>query len=105
MSLTIGYTKDIRLAEKIARATGAKELSIETRPEGDTLLLDEKEQARWRRRGWTLEGRTARKTLGVKSAKDESVDKTKKDRKSEMQSVYTSEGHTEVGRLKASMLL
>ena len=37
--LTIGYTKDIELAEQVARATGAKELIIETRPEGDTLML------------------------------------------------------------------
>ena len=37
--LSIGYIKDIELAEQVARPTGAKELIIETRPEGDTLML------------------------------------------------------------------
>ena len=100
-TLTIGYTRDIELAEKIARATGAKELRIETMPEGDTLLLDDEEQAEWRKRGWKLEGRTAKKKLVA----DTVDDKTEAERKSEIQSGYLSEGYSEGGRLKASMLV
>ena len=98
--LTIGYTRDIELAEKVARATGAKELRIETMPEGNTLMLDDEEQAEWTKRGWELVGRTAKKKLTV-----DIVDhRTKAERKSEIQSGYTSEGYSEGGRLKASML-
>lgn len=83
-TLTIGYTKDIELAEKIARATGAKQLLIETRPEGDTLMLNAEEQTKWRSRDWRLEGRTAKKTLVTNIVEDHSGSRTEKERKSEM---------------------
>ena len=101
-TLTIGYTKDFELAEKIARATGAKELAIETRPEGDTLMLSAEEQAEWRNRGWLLVGRTAKKTLVADHAGENQPEKEKK---SEIQSVHGKEGFSEGGRLKAHMLI
>lgn len=104
-TLTIGYTKDIELAEKIARVTGAKFLSIETRPEGDTLLLDSKEQAKWRSRGWRLEGRTAKKTLVANIVDDHEGIGTHEERKGEVQSGRMGEGYSKGGRLKASMLV
>ena len=100
-TLTIGYTRDIELAEKVARATGAKELRIETTPEGNTLLLDKKEQAEWRTRGWELEGRTAKKKLMADTVEDG----TEAERKSTIQSGHISGGYSEGGRLKASMLV
>ena len=99
-TLTIGYTRDIELAEEIARATGAKELHIETRPEGHTLMLDIEDQAEWRKRGWKLEGRTAKKELVADTVDDRADD----ERKSKIQSGHTTEGYSEGGRLKASML-
>ena len=99
--LTIGYTKDIELGEKIARATGAQNLAIETRPEGDTLLLNSEEQAEWISRGWALDGRTARKTL-VASMEDE-----KGKRIDEKKDEWQKRGHqsySEGGRLMANML-
>ena len=101
-TLTIGYTKDFELAEKIARATGAKELAIETRPEGDTLMLSAEEQAEWRNRGWLLVGRTAKKTLVADHAGENQPEKGKK---SEIQNVHGKEGFSEGGRLKAHMLI
>ena len=105
-TLTIGYTKDIGLAEKIARATGAKELLIETRPEGNTLMLNTEEQAEWRNRGWTLEGRTAKKTLVADIVNDHSGDESERERKrrSDVQNTHLKEGYSEGGRLKADML-
>lgn len=103
-TLTIGYTRDIELAEKVARATGATELLVETRPEGDTLTLSLKEQAGWRKRGWRLEGRTAKKTLMANLVKDNSGDENEEGRKAGVQSDYMGEGYSEGGRLKASML-
>ena len=100
-TLTIGYTRDFELAEEIAKATGAKELRIETMPEGDTLMLDDKEQAEWRKRGWKLEGRTAQKTL-ITDIADE---RTEAERKEKIQSGHISGGYSEGGRLKASMLV
>lgn len=103
-TLTIGYTKDNELAEKIARATGANELFIETRPEGETSMLDTKEQAKWRNRGWRLEGRTAKKTLLANAPEEGSMDEAKGEKKRELQRAYSSEGYSEGGRLKAAML-
>ena len=105
-TLTVGYTKDIELAEKIARATGAKDLLVETRPEGDTLMLSAEEQAKWRDRGWSLEGRTAKKRLVANTGEDYWRDGTEEDRKSEVQSeMQSGSGSSEGGRLKASMLV
>lgn len=101
-TLTIGYTKDYELAEKIARATGAKELAVETRPEGDTLMLSAEEQAEWRNRGWLLVGRTAKKTLVGDHAGEHQLEKEKK---SEIQSEHGKEDYSEGGRLKAHMLV
>lgn len=103
-TLTIGYTKDYELAEKIARATGAKELLIETSPEGEKLMLNAREQRTWRRRGWRLEGRTARKMLRADSVEENSMGGIEDEKKSEVQNEYTSDEHSEDGRLKASML-
>lgn len=103
-TLTIGYTKDNELAEKIARATGAKELLIETRPEGETLMLDTEEQAKWRNRGWRLEGRTAKKTLVANAPEEGSRNGANVEKKRELQRAYSNEGYSEGGRLKAGML-
>lgn len=111
-TLTIGYTRDIELAEEIAKATGAKELYIETQPEGETLMLNTEEQAEWRNRDWTLEGRTAKKTLVANTADDHADDKSK-ERKSEIQNEgdngdeneNVNQNYSEGGRLKASMLV
>lgn len=110
-TLTIGYTRDIELAEEVARATGAKELCIETRPEGDTLMLNTEEQAEWRSRGWTLVGRTAKKTLvPIVGDDDEDEDDARsrteeEDEKTKIQSGDVNNGYSEGGRLKASMLI
>lgn len=107
-TLTIGYTRDIELAERVARATGAKELCIETKPEGDTLMLNPEEQAQWRSRGWTLVGRTAKKTLVpiVGGDDDDTRSRTEgEDKKSKIQSGNVNDGYSEGGRLKASMLI
>ena len=64
-TLTIGYTKDIELAEKAARATGVRRLSIQTCPEGHSLNLNEEGRAKWLDQGWRLEGKTACKTLVI----------------------------------------
>lgn len=103
-TLTIGYTRDIELAEKVARATGATELLVETRPEGDTLTLSVNEQAEWRKRGWRLEGRTAKMTLMANLAKNQSADESEERKTGKSQSQHMSEGYSEGGRLKASML-
>ena len=60
-TLTIGYTKDIELAEKAARAIGVRRLSIQTCAEGHSLNLNE-ERAKWLDHGWRLEGKTVYKT-------------------------------------------
>lgn len=104
-TLTIGYTKDIELAENIARATGAKYLSVETRPEGNTLMLNTKEQAEWRRRGWKLEGRTAKKTLMANIVEDHARDGIEEEKKSEVQRNEAQGGNFKGGRLKANMLV
>ena len=100
-NLTIGYTKDIDLAEETARATGAQNLTIETRPEGDTLLLNSEEQAEWRSKGWALDGRTAKKTLvaNMEDGKGDCID----EKKDEVQS-KGKQSYSEGGRLMASML-
>lgn len=100
-TLTIGYTRDIELAEKVARATGANDLRIETMPEGQTLLLDAEEQAEWRKRDWELVGRTAKKKLRADAVED----RTEAEKKSRIQRGHRNEGYSEGGRLKASMLV
>ncbi|MCJ1473939.1 hypothetical protein MMC13_002595 [Lambiella insularis] len=62
-TLTIGYTKDIELAEEIAKDAGAEELIISVRPEGVSLGLNDAERRQWLKSGWRLEGTTARKHL------------------------------------------
>ena len=100
-TLTIGYTRDIELAENIARATGANELRIETMPEGDTLMLNDEEKAKWRKRGWELEGRTAKKNLVADTVDDRTGD----ERMTKIQSGNITKGYSEGGRLKANMLV
>lgn len=107
--LTIGYTKDIELAEKIARSAGAKELEIETCPEGRRLLLNGEEQEQWRGRGWRLEGKVARKILineenGEQSADERSREASRKHIKKRKVQKETSDGGSGAGgRLKANM--
>ena len=78
-TLNIGYTKDIELAEKVARATGARQIFIQTSPEGHSLGMNEEERAKWLDWGWQLEGKTAYKNLvidvveGQGSPEDENV--------------------------------
>ena len=56
-TLTVGHTKDIELAEKVARATDVRRLSIQTCPEGYSLNLNEEERPKWLDQSWRLEGR------------------------------------------------
>lgn len=50
-TLTIGYTNDIELAEKVVRATGVRRLSIQTCSEGHSLNWNEEERAKWLEQG------------------------------------------------------
>jgi len=62
-SLTLGYTKDIRLAEEVAQDVGVWELIVIVHPEGKSLGLNEHERLHWSNRGWRLEGAKAFKSL------------------------------------------
>lgn len=108
-TLTIGYTKDIALAETIARETGAKELIIRTCPEARSLNLSKNDQAMWIEKGWRLEGHLACKTLIEETAEEEDA-RMKQikivngvSRKDRMQRTISWEGYSEGGRLKAGM--
>ena len=90
-SLTIGYTKDIELAEEIAQGVGARELTIRVYAEGNTLGLSQEERVQWSNKGWRFEEVTAHKSL----VRDESVKKKSRQ----------SENNSEGGRLKSSMLM
>ena len=79
-TLQIGYTKDIELAEKIARATGARELSVRVCPEGAELRLNAEERNEWARRGWRLEAAVAYKTL-ISSDKEQTQSSDQKEKK------------------------
>lgn len=93
-SLTIGYTKDIQLAEEIAKDAGARELTIKVHAEGNTLGLRQEERVRWEKQGWRLEGATANKKLvGSRSLKR---------RRSQLSG---SGSGSDCGRLTSSMLL
>lgn len=132
-TLTIGYTKDIELAEAIAREAGVKELSktfhtlfpptantnhiatttivIRTCPEGEDLFLSRSERAKWIERGWRLVGRTARKTLINESPeqpasqilRQRDADANLHRQKHKMQREMSIDGYSEGGRLKANM--
>ncbi len=108
-TLTIGYTKDIELAEKIARSTGANELEIETCLEGHKLFLNDEEQQHWRNKGWRLEGKVARKMLLIDSTKEhdeqeQEMEDVKMDtKKRRVQREMSHKGYSEGGRLKANM--
>ncbi|KAL9118119.1 MAG: hypothetical protein Q9187_005337 [Circinaria calcarea] len=69
-TLTIGYTKDIELAEEIAKDAGAEELVIRVCPEGNTLHLSREERREWINRGWRLGEATAHKTLSSMKKKN-----------------------------------
>ena len=62
-TLTIGYTKDIELAEEIAKDAGAEELIIRVHPLGDSLTLSQDERNQWVEKGWRLDQATAYKKL------------------------------------------
>ena len=64
-TLTIGYTKDNDLAERVARAIGVRHLLIETCPEGHSLVLNKEERAKWLSNGWRVEGKAAHKILST----------------------------------------
>ncbi|MCJ1287316.1 hypothetical protein MMC26_006664 [Xylographa opegraphella] len=87
--LTIGYTKDIELAEEIAHDAGAEELIIQVHPEGDTLGLNNEERKAWAAKGWRLEGAMAHKRLT---------------RNGVARSKQTKEEDSEGGMLKNSMM-
>ena len=98
-TLTIGYTKDIELAEDIARATGAQELIIRTCPEGHGLNLNSEERETWLGNRWRLEGKAAHKTL---IAEPPALLERKK---SVVQDApFSREPSAEPGQLTASML-
>ncbi|MCJ1392814.1 hypothetical protein MMC18_005685 [Xylographa bjoerkii] len=88
-ALTIGYTKDIQLAEEIAHDAGAEELIIRVRAEGNTLGLNSEERRAWVEKGWKLEAATAHKRLI---------------RNNTLQRELPIEEESEGGRLKSSML-
>ena len=67
-------------------------------------MLNAEEKALWRNGGWTLEGRTAKKTLLPTLEDDSFRAGIREEKKSEMQSGYRSGGYSEAGRLKADML-
>lgn len=92
-SLTIGYTKDIELAEEIAKDAGAEELIIRVCPEGNTLHLSKQERLQWISRGWRLEEATARKTLSKKKSVKKRFRRSKR-----------NQGDSDGGRLKSSMM-
>lgn len=92
--LAIGYTRDIGLAETIAREAGAKELVIHTCPEAQSLNLSDEEQALWEEKGWRLEGKKACKTL---------MEAWRMQPKAEPQHERSHEGYSEGGRLTADM--
>lgn len=92
-SLMIGYTKDIQLAEEIAKDAGAQELTIRVHAEGNTLGLSQEERAEWENQGWRLEGATAHKNL----VKSRSSKKKKRSR--------PNGSDSDSGRLTDSMLL
>ncbi|MCJ1255188.1 hypothetical protein MMC24_003004 [Lignoscripta atroalba] len=89
-SLTIGYTKDVELAEEIAKCAGAEELIIRVRPEADSLGLNDEEQAKWLENGWHLEGATARKQV----ARDKTLKRPRQ-----------AQSSSEDGRLKSEMIM
>ncbi|KAI4130817.1 MAG: hypothetical protein LQ347_003235 [Umbilicaria vellea] len=91
-SLTIGYTKDIQLAEGIAKDAGAQELAIKVHADGKALGLRQEERVRWEEQGWRLEGATATKNLGGT--------RSLKRRRSRI-----SGSDSDCGRLTSSMLL
>lgn len=99
-TLTLGYTKDIGLAETIAREAGAKELIIRTCPEGQTLNLSNEEQAMWIGKGWRLKGHKAHKTLFEETLEEE---ERRVQPKAKLQPERSYEGYSEGGRLKANM--
>ena len=68
-------------------------------------MLSTEEKAKWRKRHWILQGRTARTTLVANVVNDHSGNATNKERKSEIQSGHVKEGYSEGGRLKARMLV
>ncbi|SLM35145.1 hypothetical protein LPUS_04228 [Lasallia pustulata] len=91
-ALTIGYTKDIELAEEIAKDAGARELTIRVYQDGNTLGLRKEERRKWESEGWRLEGAIAHKTL----LENYSVERKK---------LRHSESRSDGGRLTSSMLV
>lgn len=90
-SLTIGYTKDIKLAEDIAKDAGARELTIRVYPEGNTLGLRQEDRLKWEKQGWRLEAATAHKSLVGKQS-------------SKRSRIRHSESSSDGGRLTSLML-
>ena len=109
-TLTIGYTKDILLAEEIALATGAKQLIIRVCPEGNTLNLNAEERQDWEDYGWRLEETMAYKTLIsgetlMEQQQQQEDDKARKRDQQQEQCKGSEPGYSEGGRLKASMMV
>lgn len=89
-TLAIGYTKDIELAERIAKDAGVEELIISVRPEGISLGLNDPERKQWSNAGWRLEGTTARKHL---------------DKRTIARELSFQDQDSQGGRLKSSMIV
>lgn len=104
-TLTIGYTKDIILAEKVARATGAKKLIIRVCPEGEALRLDDRAKAKWVEKGWTFNDTAAHKRLIFDDEEEERRDERVKRQKASMETRRRKRNHPEAGRLTAAMIV
>ncbi|KAF2091722.1 hypothetical protein K490DRAFT_61151 [Saccharata proteae CBS 121410] len=91
--LTIGYTKDLDLAQKVANSVGAEELVVQLAPESRWYGVDDLDRAAWISKGWTIEDREARKHFAkpaksteVSREKDRSANRTKNKEASKEQS-------------------
>jgi len=62
-TLTLGYTKDFDLAERVARAARVQELVVRICPNSGGIMLNQRERSHWLGRGWRLERAVAQKTL------------------------------------------
>ena len=62
-TLTLGYTKDLDLAERVARAARVQELVVRICPKSGGIVLNQRERSHWLGRGWRLERAVAQKTL------------------------------------------
>lgn len=62
-TLTLGYTKNLDLAERVARTARVQELIVRICPKSGGIVLNQRERSHWLGRGWRLERAVAQKTL------------------------------------------